>query len=118
MKMTKTFMMKLDKIQPSELYISSEKLGNIVRSHEKLKLIIIEPVPIKRLGSEIVFVEGHTRAFAALLRGLSEIPVFWEDEELDWDLYEICVKWRVEEGIHRIEDLESRIVSQQEYEVA
>lgn len=58
--MIKTFMMKLDKIQPSQLYISSEKLNEVMRTIDPMKPSAIEPIPIKKLGSRIVFVDGHT----------------------------------------------------------
>ena len=118
--MTKTFQMKLDSIQPSQLYISSEKLDRIMKSLEQSKPTPIEPIPIKKLGNQVVFVDGHTRALAAFLLGFSEIPVYYwenEDEELDWDEYEVCVRWCNEEGIHAISDLKNRIVSNKDYQV-
>ncbi len=115
--MVKTFMMKLNEIQPSQLYINSEKLSEIIKTFDSASPELIEPIPIKKLGCEIVFVDGHTRAFAAFLRGYSEVSVCWEDEELDWDAYEICVRWCKEDGIHTILDLKNRVVSQKDYEV-
>lgn len=110
-------MMKLKEIQPSQLYISSEKLSEIMKTFNSANHELIEPIPIKKLGNEIIFVDGHTRAFAAFLHGLSEIPVYWEDEELDWDAYEICVEWCKKEGIRTIADLKDRVVSQKDYEI-
>lgn len=112
--MIKTFTMKLDKIQPSQLFISSAKLSEVMRSFSSQS---IEPIPVKKLGNHVVFVDGHTRAFAAFLHGLSEVPVYWEVDELDWDAYEICVEWCLKDGIHTIADLKNRIVSHEEYEV-
>jgi hypothetical protein len=76
----------------------------------------MEPIPIKALRDRIVFVDGHTRAFAAFLHDISEIPVYWEDEELDWDAYKICVGWCRKEGIRTIANLQDRVVSQKDYE--
>ena len=84
--MTKPFMMKLNGIQPSQLYISSEKLSEVMKTFDSTKPESIEPLPIKKLGNETIFVDGHTRAFAAFLHGFSEVPVYWEDEELGWML--------------------------------
>ena len=105
--MPKTFMMKLDKIQPSQLYISSEKLSKVMKNFNANS---IEPIPVKKLGDDIIFVDGHTRAFAAYLHGLKEIPVYWEYEELDWEAYKICVEWCKKEGIYTIADLENRVI--------
>jgi len=112
--MTNVFQMKLDSIQPSQLYINSEKLRYVMRQLQS-KPVFIKPVPVKKLEDRIVFVDGHTRAFAALLLGLSEIPVYWEDDELDWDEYKVCIGWCKEEGIHTISDLKNRIVSHKDY---
>jgi len=113
--MTKTFFMKLDEIQPSQLYISSDKLRNVMKDFPS-KQASIEPIPIKKLRDQIIFVDGHTRAFAAFQCGFSTVPVYWEYEELDWEAYEICVEWCKEEGIYTIADLKNRIVSHQQYE--
>ena len=118
--MTKTFQMKLDSIQPSQLYISSAKLDCIMKTLRQSEKVNIEPIPVERLGSQIVFVDGHTRALAALLLGFSEIPVYYwknEDEILDWDEYRICVEWCKKEGITVISDLKSRIVPHKDYQV-
>jgi len=77
----------------------------------------LEPIPVKKLGEDVIFVDGHTRAFTAFLHNLSEVPVYWEDEELDWDAYEICVEWCKKEGIYTIGDLKNRVVPQRVYEI-
>jgi len=115
--MANTFVMKLNEIQPSQLYISSEKLREVMKTFDSDKPESMEPIPIKELGNEIIFVDGHTRAFAAFLHSFSEVLVYWEDEELDWDAYEICVGWCKKEGIHTIADLKNRVVSQKDYEI-
>lgn len=76
----------------------------------------IKPIPLATLGNEVIFLDGHTRALAVFLRGASDITVCWEDEEIDWEMYKICVEWCKEEGIRSIADLERRIVSQEDYE--
>ena len=107
--------MELNEIQPSQLYISSEKLNSVMENFSS-KPKLMEPIPIKKLGDQIIFVDGHTRAFAALLHRFPKVPVYWEDEELDWEAYEICVEWCRKAGIKTIADLKSRVISHQEYE--
>ena len=107
-------MMKLDKIQPSQLYISSEKLSKVMKNFNPNS---IGPIPVKKLGDDVIFVDGHTRAFTAYLHGLKEIPVYWEYEELDWEAYKICVEWCKKEGIYTIADLENRVIPHREYEI-
>lgn len=109
--------MKLYEIQPSQLFISSEKLAQVMKTLDPTKPESFEPIPVKKLGNQVIFVVGHTRAFAAFLHGLSEVKVYWEEDELDWDAYEICVKWCIDEGIYTIANLKDRVVSSKEYEV-
>jgi hypothetical protein len=109
-------MMKLSKIQPSQLYICSEKLSEVMKTFNADDPKSMEPIPVKKLEDDVVFVDGHTRAFAAFLCGFSEVPVYWEYEELDWDAYRICVEWCKREGIRTIADLKNRVVPQRKYE--
>jgi hypothetical protein len=113
--MTDVFLTKLDLLQPSQLYISTKKLDLVLKDFPS-EPAAIEPIPIKKLHDETIYVDGHTRAFAAYLRGISEIPTYWEDEELDWEEYEICVQWCKDEGIFTIADLENRVISHPQYE--
>jgi hypothetical protein len=115
--MAKLFPMKLDGIQPSQLYISTEKLAKIMKAFDRSSYRSLEPIPIKKLSGDTIFVDGHTRAFAAFLHGQLEVPVYWEYEELDWEAYEICVKWCKDAGIRTIAGLKNRVVSKEDYGV-
>ncbi len=110
------FVLSLKEIQPSQLYVSKAKLTAVMNEfatgHERL----LEPIPVKELDGEIVATDGHTRGLAWHLRGACSVEVMWEDEELDWDAYRICVRWCKNEGIHSIPDLEHRLVEHSEYE--
>jgi hypothetical protein len=120
--MPNVFNVQIDSIQPTQLYISSAKLDYVMKILKKSGKLGIEPIPIKKLDGQIIFVDGHTRALAALLLGFSEIPVYYwkdedEDEKLDWEKYRVCIEWCKEEGIHRISDLKNRIVTHEDYEI-
>ena len=112
--MNKQFLMELSKIRPSQLYINSSKISAIEKQYSSL-LKSVPPVPIKKLGEKFFYTDGHTRALAVFLRGLKEISVVWEDEELDWELYEVCLEWCEEEGINTIGDLQNRILDNADY---
>jgi hypothetical protein len=114
--MTKSFMMKLGEIQPSQLFINSEKLSLVMRTFD-VNPRSIESIPVKRIGEQIVFVDGHTRAFAAFRKGMSEVKVYWEEDGLDWVEYEVCVDWCKKEGINTIADLKERVIPSKEYQV-
>ena len=112
-----SFKMKLSEIQPSQLYISKKKLAKIKEKFNSKDLSTLELIPIKKIGKEIFYTDGHTRAFAAYQAGFKEIPVIWENEELDWELYKICIKWCKDAGIYSIADLSDRVVDQKDYEI-
>jgi len=107
------FFMALRPLQPSQLYISTEKLASVLCEFAPKQ---IEAVPLRRSGGHIVMTDGHTRAFAAFLSGLSEVPVVWDEDELDWEAYEICVQWCKEEGVSWVGDLVGRVLGPEEYE--
>ncbi len=112
-----SFEIELSKIQPSQLYISKQKLAKVKEKFNPKDLTTLEVIPIKEIEKKIIYIDGHTRAFAAYQAGYKKIPVVWEDEELDWEIYKICVKWCKADGIYSIDDLRYRVVNQKDYEI-
>ena len=112
-----TFRMNLEDIQPSQLYISRKKLERVLEAFDKDETHKIPPVPIKKLDGEMISTDGHTRALVWYLKGHSDILCEWEDLEMDWEEYRICVEWCKEAGIHGIPNLHDRIISTEEYEI-
>jgi hypothetical protein len=110
------FLMPLDQIQPSQLYISAQKLAQVMVWWEPPRLVTLTPVPIKRLNGRVIYTDGHTRAFAAYQRGFTKVPVVWDEDELDWEAYQICVDWCLEVGIHTVIDLQRRVIPPETYE--
>jgi 3-methyladenine DNA glycosylase AlkD len=115
--LNETLFKPLAELQPSQLYISAAKLAHVQRDSTLQRPESLEPIPIKALGGRIIMTDGHTRALAALLAGLTEIPVVWDEDELDWEAYQICVDWCLAEGIHTVADLQGRVVPAAEYEI-
>ena len=111
-----TFTSPLAVLQPSQLYICSEKLAQVMADRGASEGDRFGPLPVKKLGGKVVLTDGHTRAFAAFKSGLHKIEVYWDTDELDWEAYEICVAWCLHEGIESIADLEDRVVGEHEYE--
>jgi hypothetical protein len=109
-------MMRLDELQPSQLFISSEKLTRIENENDPKWFDRLEPIPIKELDGQIVLTDGHTRALFAFLNGHSEIPVTWDEDELDWEAYRICVAWCREARIATVADLRDRVLDPETYE--
>ncbi|MHA1244881.1 MAG: hypothetical protein ACTSXA_04140 [Candidatus Heimdallarchaeota archaeon] len=115
--MSDSFEMKLIEIQPSQLYISRKKLAKINKYFDPKNKETLGVIPIKKLGKDIVFSDGHTRAVAAFLAGYQEIIVEWEDEDLDWEMYEVCVQWCKDDKIFSAKELAKRIISHKDYKL-
>jgi len=111
------FLKRLDEIQLSQLFINSGKLSQVIKRFDPPTPESLEPVPVKELDGEVIFTDGHTRAFAAFLHGLTEIRVFWDEDDLDWEVYRICVGWCKAEGLFTVADLKDKVISSERYEV-
>jgi len=114
--MSERFVLALDQIQPSQLYVSAAKLEHVQAVLDPDRPESLAPLPVKRLGGWVIFTDGHTRAVAAHLAGWTHVPVYWDLDELDWDAYQTCVDWCRAAGIRTVADLAGCIVSQDEYD--
>ena len=91
--------------------------------HQRAKLKRVEeylepePLPVKKTGETVFFTDGHTRAFALWRQGIREIEIYWDEDDLDWYQYLICLHWCRQEGIWSICDLQDRILLPEEYEI-
>jgi hypothetical protein len=115
--LSEIFAKRLDELQPTQLFISAAKLTRVRRDLDPRHPESLAPIPIKALGGRVIMTDGHTRALAALLAGLAEVPVVWDEDELDWEAYQICVDWCLAAGIRTVADLQDRVVPAEEYEV-
>ena len=106
----------LNDLQPSQFYISQAKLLNIQAWFHKDDLSNFEPLPVKVLDGIPILTDGHTRAVAAILAGLESVPLVYEEDELDWNLYRYCVEQCSQKGIHSPYDLVDRVISAHDYE--
>ncbi|MCU0520188.1 MAG: ParB N-terminal domain-containing protein [Anaerolineae bacterium] len=111
------FRLSLAQIQPSQLYINTAKLADVVAWWDPPQLGALPPIPVKALDGRIVATDGHTRAFAAYRNGFREVPVVWDEDDLDWEAYRICVDWCLAEGIHTVMDLEGRLLAPKDYDL-
>lgn len=103
----KIIWVKAKELQPSQFYINEDSL-NILRNNFDINLL--EPVPIKKLGEDLVMTDGHTRTCYLVEKGLQYIPTIQEADELDWEAYSINVHDCKERGIISALDLVKCIV--------
>ena len=107
--------LKLKDLQPSQFYISEKKLREVEAWLDPADLSAFAPIPVKLLDGLPVMTDGHTRAVAALRAGLEAVPLCWDEDELDWDMYRACVKACQERSVFSPEDLVKRIISAEDY---
>lgn len=115
--MSDLFLLPLTDIQPSQLYISTTKLADVLGWWNPPLLETLPPIPVKVLDGRTVATDGHTRAYAANRCGFDQVPVIWDEDDLDWEAYRICVDWCLEQGIRTVMDLEGRLLVPEEYDV-
>ena len=103
-------------LQPSQLYVSREKLATVLASWPDRSPATLGPLPVKRHADRLVLTDGHTRALAAHRAGLAAVLVVDDEDALDDEAYEICVRWCLEAGIESVADLDAHVVSPEDYE--
>lgn len=114
---TELFIVGLNALQPSQFYISENKLSSVEAWLDPSDLSNFEPIPVKMLDGALVMTDGHTRAVAALKAGLDEVPAVWDTDDLDWEMYRRCVEECRNRHVFSPLDLVDRIVTAAEYAV-
>ena len=109
--------LRINDLQPSQFYISEEKIDNIKKWFNPQDLSNFEPIPIKELDGQVVITDGHTRLVVALPSGLDSVPLVWDEDELNWDMYRECVRECKKLGITSPSNLLTRIISKDEYDI-
>lgn len=107
----KTEKLHLSEIQPSELYLSRDRLESLEGLDDEF-----EPLPVREIGDRLFFTDGHHRAFKLMKEGREKIKVYRDNDDLDWLEYLICVDWCEKEGIEKISDLEGRVIDEEKFQ--
>ena len=107
--------LKLKDLQPSQFFISEDKLKAVRSWFDPSDLSVFEPIPVKLLDGTLVMTDGHTRAVAALQSGVDSVPLAWDTDDLDLDMYRRCVEECRNRGVFSPQDLVSRILSAEDY---
>jgi hypothetical protein len=114
--MDNRFRLRLDAMQPSQLYISAGKLEAIEATWDPGDPDALPPIPVKVLDGRLVSTDGHTRGVALVRAGYEEVWAVWEEDEWDWEAYRICIQWCFDAGITSMPDLADRIVGSDAYQ--
>lgn len=104
----------------SQLYISTEKLARVRAWLDPARM---PPLPVRDFGNgRLTLTDGHTRAVAAYLAGLREVPVARDDDPIFEDPdtvreYRADIEWCDRHGIKCPADLAEQLVSGPDYEI-
>lgn len=105
----KLFKVNIDKLQPSQFYVSSEKINNIscwAKSNEHFI------VPVLKNENELIILDGHTRLYLAKTLNIDEIYAYEDvSDEYIWGFVDEAKR----RNIYSINDLE--LVSNADYEI-
>ena len=108
--------MQIGEIRPTQLYISENKYQQHVQSFSLGGSAALEPVPVKRIGDDLFFTDGHTRALVLWQNGFREIRTFPDTDPMDWIMYLVDLQWCAADEINAIADLSDRIIIESEYQ--
>lgn len=102
----------LDAVRPTQLYLSSEKLADVIEWFD-----FDDPnygtLPVFEHDGECYLSDGHTRAFVAFLAGETRLRIERDEslrEEYDFEVYRAAISWCADAGVDTVADLRGRIV--------
>ncbi|UTC76967.1 hypothetical protein E4O04_02640 [Treponema sp. OMZ 799] len=103
------FDLELNLVQPSQFYVSSQKLQAVNSFIKKAEDIVI---PVIRIKDRYVSLDGHTRLYLAYKQKWEKVrAVITETDEWIWRF----VREAEKRGVYRPSDL--KLISQEEYEI-
>ena len=106
---------KIKDLHPTQLYLSEKKLQNIQMLYQSAEIINMDPISVLAFGDCLLIIDGHHRAYQALLAGQKTISAEWDKDGGD-ELYHLYAQVCEERKIYSILDFKNRILDQDEYE--
>lgn len=104
------FTLRLDEIQPSQVYVSQAKLNSVSYALQCGGPMLLAPVSVIKINDRWTLSDGHSRCLGLFLNGYSEVSVYEDEEICDVLMYKQCVKWCNEEALFSIPDLKDQII--------
>ena len=106
---------KITDLHPTQLYLSEKKLQAIQMLDQSADIINVDPISVLAFGNRFLIIDGHHRAYQALLAGRNMISAEWDREGGD-ELYYLYAQACEERKIYSVLDLKDCILAQDEYE--
>ena len=102
-------------LHPTQLYLSEKKLQDIQMLYQSAEIINMDPISVLAFGDCLLIIDGHHRAYQALLAGQKTISAELDKDGGD-ELYHLYAQACEERKITSVLDLKNHILSQDEYE--
>ena len=102
-------------LHPTQLYLSEKKLQDIQMLYQSAEIINMDPISVLAFGDCLLIIDGHHRAYQALLAGQKTISAEWDKDGGD-ELYHLYAQVCEERKIYSVLDLKNYILPQDEYE--
>ena len=102
-------------LHPTQLYLSEKKLEGIQTLYQSAEIINVAPISVLAFGDCLLIIDGHHRAYQALLAGRDTISAEFDRDGGD-ELYALYAQACEERKISSVLDLKHRILPQDEYE--
>ena len=102
-------------LHPTQLYLSEKKLQDIQMLYQSAEIINMDPISVLAFGDCLLIIDGHHRAYQALLAGQKTISAEWDKDGGD-ELYHLYMQACEERKIYSILDLKNHILPEDEYE--
>ncbi|TGA97833.1 hypothetical protein E4665_10570 [Sporolactobacillus shoreae] len=109
------FFLDLYQIRPSQLYLDQSEIERAETQFNPINVRNNLPLPVKKIGGEVFLTGGHVRAYLYDHSQISLIPVYWDGDEPEEELFKAQLKWCREEMIMFVSDLQDRILPHDEY---
>ena len=109
-------MIELHRVQPSQLYLSQPKYEQHIALFATKGFDSCAPLPVKQIGADLFFTDGHTRAFILWQQGVQTVRVYHDPDDLNWVAYLENVQNCRNNDIFSIADLKNRLVNSETYE--
>lgn len=106
----------------SQIYLSRDKIKGVEGWLTPQRAEQLEPLPVHAFGNGVyTLTDGHTRAYVAYKNGCRSLPVVYDNDEivagkLGKSLYLADIEWCERFHLRDIRDLESRILSSEDYQ--
>jgi len=106
----------------SQIYLNEDKVKAIEKWFNPDDMSIFEPLPVHDYGNgKYTLTDGHSRAYVAYKCGLIQIPIIYDNDdmvagEIGQKLYGTDIEWCNRFQINNISNLESRILTNEEYQ--